>query len=157
MLTEITGNIFTSSAPMLAHGVNCRGVFGAGFAKQVAFKYPEVRNAYFAKHNREGWMLGDVQVVPIADNGFFANLATQASYGSPKGQSKPFASLEAIHIAVGMLVRHCRLHNIERFASVRLGCGLGGLNWDAVRPVIERHAKNLDIEIYELADLPTLF
>ena len=148
MLIEIEGDIFRSTAPVLAHGVNCQGAFGAGLAGQIARRYPEVRSAYLTKHNFHGWELGDIQVVEAFGGRLFANLATQSFYGSMRGRTEPFACPTAIESSFAKLISYCESRGIDRVATVRLGCGLGGLAWPEVKPLLERQSRRVRVEVY---------
>lgn len=152
ILTEIEGDVFRSTAPLLAHGVNCQGAFGSGMAGQIARRYPEVRDAYLRKHNHYGWELGDIQVVEARTGLLVANLATQDFFGSMRGRTEPWASVDAIEMAVTRLVAHCEARGIDRVATVRLGCGLGGLDWAEVAPAIARQSRRLSFEVYRFAE-----
>ena len=41
-----SGNILHSGADIIVQQVNCRGVMGAGLAKQIATRYPDVLAMY---------------------------------------------------------------------------------------------------------------
>lgn len=46
-LTQIVhGNLLDIESGIIAHQVNCKGVMGAGLAKQIRLKYPIVYQAY---------------------------------------------------------------------------------------------------------------
>jgi O-acetyl-ADP-ribose deacetylase (regulator of RNase III) len=44
---------------------------------------------------------------------------------------------------------------IESIAFPRLGCGNGGLDWNEVRPIMEKYLKPLPIQIYVYVDVLT--
>ena len=134
MLIEVEGDLLTAPEPLIAHGVNSLGKFGAGVAGAIARKWPEVKKAYLNRYNDTGWRLGDIQVVGLGPEErkprpMIANCCTQASIG----RSGVHADLEAIRQAVTSLVHYTYCD----IAMPRIGCGLGGLDWADVRPVIE--------------------
>lgn len=45
-IKHITGNVLDSDAPIIAHQVNCMGVMGAGVAKCIREKYPDIMFTY---------------------------------------------------------------------------------------------------------------
>ncbi len=151
MLTEITGDLFATTAPLIAHGVNCRGAFGAGVAGQIAKRFPEAKAAYLRKFAAGDWKPGDVQIVPCKDGLLIANLATQDRFGRPGPGVQPFATLDSIDRAVRHLFTCC-MASPDLIAMPRIGCGLGGLDWSDVRPIIERAAEDygIDVEVYSL-------
>ena len=76
------GNILHSSADIIVQQVNCRGVMGAGLAKQIATRYPDVLviyKKYCQEHPNPSSMLGKVLFVeterttPIIANIFGQN------------------------------------------------------------------------------------
>ena len=48
MAREITGDITTITDGYIMHQVNCQNVMGAGVAKSLATKYPEIKEAFHA-------------------------------------------------------------------------------------------------------------
>lgn len=46
MIRYVQGNIFESSAQTIVNPVNCKGVMGAGLAKQFKERYPKMYQAY---------------------------------------------------------------------------------------------------------------
>ena len=44
MAREITGDIIAITDGYIMHQVNCQNVMGAGVAKSLATKYPEIKN-----------------------------------------------------------------------------------------------------------------
>ena len=54
MVKLIKGNVFESNADIIAHGCNTMGGFGSGVAGQMAKIYPEVRQAYMSKYEKDG-------------------------------------------------------------------------------------------------------
>lgn len=138
------GNLFTTPLPLIVHSVNCKGVFGAGFAAVVQRRYPEVKRRYIRKHEAEGWKLGDIQIVLCDDGRHIANIAGQESYGR---DGKAHASYDAIRDGAEKAARLCVEKGWRGFACPRLGCGLGGLEWDKVLADLEIIAEGYDIDI----------
>lgn len=140
-LTLIRRNLFETGRPILAHAVNCSGGFGSGVAGQIAASYPEVREAYLEKYrSAAGWTPGDIQCVDVGDR-TIVNLATQRYYGRDGGR---YASLDAIRAACERLFRYCDGRGV---AMPMLGCGLGGLAWSEVRPVLVNLLMEHDLEV----------
>lgn len=53
----IRGDILQSDADIIVQQVNCRGVMGAGLAKQIASQYPEEFTVCYSARNwlRSSW------------------------------------------------------------------------------------------------------
>ncbi|WP_223260709.1 hypothetical protein [Bacillus sp. LNXM65] len=43
MIKTVDGNILEASEDIICHQVNCKGVMGAGLAKQIKSKYPNIQ------------------------------------------------------------------------------------------------------------------
>lgn len=145
MVRLIHDCLFSTNLPMIVHSVNCRGGFGSGVAKEVASRYPTVRNAYLFKFEKDGWNLGEIQVVPVSPDRCIANIAGQHAYGY---DGKVYASYEAIREGTEKAAEECNQKGLRGFACPKLGCGLGGLEWEQVLPILEKVANDYDIEIH---------
>ena len=103
-----------------------------------------------------GWPARSPTAIPrfvsTFDGLFVANLATQQTYGSMRGRTEPYADLDAIEQAFARLIAYCEARGIDRVATVRLGCGLGGLDWEAVAPRLERQSRQVRVEVYRPLD-----
>lgn len=138
MLTEVQGDLFTvSGLDALAHGVNCIGVMGAGIAKEFKRRYPAMFEEYARLCRRDRLYLGDTFAWK-AREAWIYNLATQPRPG-------PCATLDAVAKAVENMVDMATAVNVRRIGMCRVGCGLGGLRWPDVRPIIARAAEHIDI------------
>lgn len=122
---------------VIAHGCNCQGKMGAGVAKTVKEHWPEAY-AQYKKHIRIGLdsglhrkdLLGNAQIVNVAphrDDLFVANCFTQEFYGREKG--KVYADLHSVWGAVGTAIIFAERAGLP-FYMTKIGCSLGGLNWD---------------------------
>lgn len=152
MVKYITGNLFLTKAQVIAHGVNCKGAFGAGIAGQIRRLYPGAYSAYIAKHQKDGWKLGDVQIVELFKDGFpqIANCATQNGYGYTDGQTV-FADYGAIERSLWVLEEYCKKNNYT-LAIPRIGAGLAGGDWNRIKEIIETIFKHsqVTVEVYSL-------
>ena len=62
------------------------------------------------------------------------------------------SKIEWIEQGLQYFVNNYKEWNISSISFPMLGCGLGGLKWEKVKPLMEKYLKDLDIEveIYEL-------
>ena len=129
------GDILIQEAEALVNTVNCVGVMGRGIALQFRKAYPENYKAY-----REACGRGEVQpgrmfvsdLNRLVNPRLIINFPTKRHW---KGKSR----IEDVHSGLHDLVRALRQHQVRSVAVPPLGCGLGGLGWCTVRPLIERH------------------
>lgn len=114
---------------IIIHGCNCICTMGAGLARQIAKRYPEVYQEDLASRPNQR-KLGGFTVRKV--NGFdfrVINAYTQPLPG-------PTLSLEALTECFESIVRIFGGCN-HRFAYPKIGCGLGGGNWDEVGSIID--------------------
>lgn len=149
METRITilsnGDIFTSSCEALVNPVNTKGVMGKGLALAFKNKYP----AHFENYKRacqSGEMSIEKVLVYKEINGpIIICLATKEDW---RDNSK----IEYVSAGLDDLVEQIKTLGIRSIAIPKLGCGLGGLDWNEVRPIIIEKLSilnNMYIEIYE--------
>jgi O-acetyl-ADP-ribose deacetylase (regulator of RNase III) len=140
------GDILETDEKKIAHGCNCSGGFGSGFAKAISERYPAVREGYRIRYNAKKWKLGDVQVVGVGDGSGreVANCATQLRYGKPT--EGPYVSYPAVRQVIRNLVKTWP----DGFAMPKIGAGLAGGNWDIISEIINEESGNIEVRVYVL-------
>ncbi|MBI5659872.1 MAG: Appr-1-p processing protein [Nitrosomonadales bacterium] len=147
MLYELTGDILLSHAKAIAQGVAPNDDFHQGLALQLRERMPalykDFRHYCQTQHPKSGglwtWM--------SADGRYLVNLFTQdAAYGH--GSKPGNATLSHVNHALHALRAFARKEKIPSIALPRLACGVGGLEWNDVRPLIERQLGDLGIPVY---------
>ncbi len=146
-LTEVTGDLFAvTGLDALAHGVNCRGVMGAGIAVEFKRRWPAMFANYRATCDAGLLRLGDI--LPwhvLGERHWIYNLATQVRPG-------PCAMLSAIDDAVCAMTTHAAAVGVKRIGMPRVGCGLGALRWDDVRPIVAARSGVVEIVVVSLPE-----
>lgn len=142
MVKTLTGDIFESKAQALVNPVNCVGVMGAGLAKQFKEKFPEYFQSY-AEFCKRGELKPSSVQAYVKLNRVIFSFAT-------KGHWKDKSKIEDIIRGARTLAHGCDRMNIASIAIPKLGCGLGGLDWADVKPVIEEAFKDskTEVELY---------
>lgn len=142
------GNILNDQAEALVNTVNCVGIMGKGIAAQFKRTFPKMFRAYEAACKRGELTPGKMFVVEIEQLGvvkYVINFPTKRHW---KGKSK----IEDIGSGLEALSAEITKLNIHSIAIPPLGCGLGGLRWADVKPLIvalaERH-PDVSFIIYE--------
>ncbi len=75
-------------------------------------------------------------------NGHIYNLGTQVSW-------KTKAQLEYVENSVERMLELAALDNVTKIALPAIGAGLGGLNWNDVKEILNRVSANYpNIELY---------
>lgn len=132
MIEPQTGNLLQADAEALVNPVNCVGVMGRGLALQFREQYPANFTAYKEACRTKTLTPGVMLVHPLntqTNPRYLINFPTKDHW---KGQSK------LVYITSGLtaLIASVRQYQIASIALPALGCGLGGLRWEEVRPLI---------------------
>jgi O-acetyl-ADP-ribose deacetylase (regulator of RNase III) len=153
MIHLTDGDILKHEADALVNTVNCMGVMGRGIALQFRRAFEDNYEAYrkAAKHNeiRPGHMFV-FERSSFEQPRWVINFPTKRHW---KGKSR----IEDIEAGLVDLVRVIREKGIRSIAIPPLGCGLGGLDWAVVRPLIDGALAGLpgvDVYIFEPTGAP---
>lgn len=142
-LTYRLGNILDDDAQARVVTVNTVGVMGKGLAKQTAERYPKLVPLY-QEACRDGRLTkgGDLCLIAGRHEKVIIFFATKEHW---KHQSK----LEWITNGLQNLSVIAEFAQFSSIALPPLGCGLGGLDWRQVEPLIRSFAQSLpDVRIY---------
>jgi O-acetyl-ADP-ribose deacetylase (regulator of RNase III) len=144
MIEYTSGDILKCEADALVNTVNCVGVMGRGIALQFKNAFPENFKAYEAACRRETVQPGRMFVFEtgqLTPPHFIINFPTKRHW---RGKSR----IEDIESGLVDLVKVIRDRGIRSIAIPPLGSGLGGLDWNEVRPRIERAFAGLaDVQV----------
>ncbi|UWX60374.1 macro domain-containing protein [Chryseobacterium oranimense] len=146
MVTYIyEGDIFSlEGVSNFAHGCNCAGAMGKGIALQFKTKYPKMYKEYKALCQEGLFLLGDVFIYKC-EAGTIFNLGTQTTWRTK-------ADLNSIENAFEKMLSYSNLNKINKIALPKIGAGLGGLDWNDVKRIVEKLSKNypqIDLWIVE--------
>jgi O-acetyl-ADP-ribose deacetylase (regulator of RNase III) len=151
-INYISGNILETQYDVIAHGVNCKGVFGAGLAKEIRDKWPEVYNNYMDKFLRLGWRLGEIQMVhvglePNPEKKLIVNMAIQENY--VRDPKKVYVDYSAVAVCLDKLFKYCKEHSLS-CAIPKIGCGLANGDWKTIGHIIAKTYKEnrIPLNIY---------
>lgn len=148
-IIEATGSIFDCPATVLVSPVNCEGTMGAGLAREFARRYPDVEQAYI-KHCRNGQVvIGHVNLYPVGNRTrVVACFPTKYKWKEPSRIEYIIGGLRSL---VSKLDDNIGGHN-DSIAIPALGCGLGGLSWSEVKPlIVQAFAQIPDVTVYIFA------
>lgn len=124
---------------IIVHQVNCQGKMGAGLAKDIAQKWPQVQAAYQSR----AWQLGEVQFVPVSKIGeaklVIANVAGQDKYGTGARQT----DFDALKIGLEKVARYAQDNNLPIYLPEGLGSGLAGGKDNQERDATWQHVKTI--------------
>lgn len=145
MIQLMHGNLLTADAEALVNTVNCAGYMGKGIALQFKKAFPANDDAY-----RAACALGDVQIGRMFVHVTGSALNPKFIINFPTKQHwRDKSRLEDIEAGLTALVAEVQRLDIQSIAVPPLGCGLGGLDWDDVRPRIEAAFASLpDVRVW---------
>jgi O-acetyl-ADP-ribose deacetylase (regulator of RNase III) len=138
-ITWKRGNLLSSEAEILVNPVNCVGVSGAGLAKQFAHQFPEATRVY-ESWCRKGMMR--IGVVWVHEPVLY--FPTKIHWRDP-------SKVEYIERGLRFFRDDFTWEPYASYAFPPLGCGLGGLKWEKVKPLLVQYLGdlNVEIEVYE--------
>ena len=148
MLYEVEGDLINDKQfQIFCHQTNCKGVMGAGIAKQIADKYPFVqyKNSEYCRKK----VLGTVLPVPVERERICVNIYGQDDYGR---EAKVYTGYNAFKKALDQFAERLNNSSIPRTWKIgfpfRIGCGHGHASWTKIRPMIEAFAGKVNQDVY---------
>ena len=149
MIKIVQKDLFDSDAEILAHQVNVEGFMGAGIAKTVKQKYPHV----FKKYQKvccdflPKQLMGNNLYIQVDNNRVIANLFAESLYTCLQDDRK--IDYDAL--------RSCfkKLNSLKKSIAIpyKIGCGLGGGDWQIVFAMIKEEFTDCDVEICSIQPL----
>lgn len=137
-------NIFNSKCEAIINPVNLVGVMGAGLALQFKNKYPINYQKYKEACDNKQFKMGTCLTIKENEK-FIINFPTKIHYKDP-------SKLEYIEKSLEALERHIKHYEIKSVAFPAVGAGLGGLDWNDVKKLLDNFVKKhseIQFEIYE--------
>ena len=144
MIKLTQGNLLQAEAEALVNTVNCVGYMGKGIALQFKKAFTENYEAYRKACQQKAVKPGHMFVYETGDmlhGKFIINFPTKRHWRHP-------SRMEDIESGLIALVAEVKKRSIKSIAIPPLGCGLGGLDWQAVKPKIEAAFAELpDVQV----------
>ena len=142
------GDIFNSDCEYLVNPVNTVGVMGKGLALSFKNKFPNNFEKY-KKYCQSGDLTVGKLLITFENNKKIINFPTKIHWKDNSKMKFIEDGLEKLKFAI-------KKRNIKSIAMPKIGCGLGGLDWNTVfREICKFHSQlneeisdNLIIEIY---------
>lgn len=147
MIKEVTGDILLTKAQAIAHGIAPNDHFNSGLALSLREQWPamyqDFRHFCHANSPKPGeiWTWGGTDGKRIVS--LFTQEAPSNHHGTP-GR----ASAHNVNLALRELKHLIEKENFTSVALPRLATGVGGLDWEEVKPLISKHLGDLKIPIY---------
>jgi O-acetyl-ADP-ribose deacetylase (regulator of RNase III) len=156
-MTELKkGNILKQEAVALVNTVNCVGVMGRGVALQFKEEFPENYKRYKIACDKGLVKPGHMFVFEtgmLLGPKFIINFPTKRHW-------REKSRIEDIESGLVDFINVLKERNINSVAVPPLGCGLGGLKWSIVKPMIEKalaYLPNIHVYLFEpVSDVPAI-
>ena len=151
MIEPASGNLLEAPAEALVNPVNTEGVMGKGLALQFREAFPENYEAY--RLACKAGQLGPGRMFvfenpPGSTHRYLINFPTKRHWRQP-------SRYEDIEAGLVDLIAQVKARDLRSLALPALGCGLGGLDWARVRPMIEAAFHGLpDVRVLLYAPAP---
>jgi O-acetyl-ADP-ribose deacetylase (regulator of RNase III) len=140
MITYVEGDLFTSPAQVIVNAVNTDGVMGKGIALEYKKRYPKMFDQYRMYCDKNQLEIGKLMIWHASDY-WVLLFPTKKHWRNP-------SKLEYIEKGLIKFVNTYAEKHIVSIAFPRLGCGNGELNWDAVKPLMEKYLQPLPIDVF---------
>lgn len=144
MITYVKGDLFSSPARILVNTVNTEGVMGKGIALEFKKRYPEMFQEYKKICNDKTFGIGSLLLWKKSEK-WVLLFPTKTTWRRP-------SKMEYIEKGLQKFANNWDKLGAGSVAFPRLGCGNGGLDWEEVRPLMEKYLARLPIQIYVYVD-----
>ena len=161
--THITlkkGDMFFSEMQTFTISVNTVGVMGKGLASRAKYQFPDAYVLYQDLCRQKKLKMGVPYLYKRSEN-FITTLMEDVSSASSittenghrwfllfptKNHWREKSPIVGIEKGLQWLVNNYKSQGIESLALPALGCGLGGLDWKEVGPLMCKYLKQMEIQ-----------
>lgn len=148
MVKIMKGDLFESCCPVLVNAVNCVGIMGGGIAKGFADRFPKMLKDYRQVCRDGNLVPGGVHIWDDGGDIVVLNAATMFYPGED-------ANLAIISECCDNIVKFAQQDGDNRpLAIPALGCGVGGADWNVVRPLMENVLGQIAQDVLLYAPVP---
>jgi len=157
-LSLLEGDMFFSRMQTLTVSVNVVGIMGKGVASRAKYQFPDVYVQYQDACRKGQLKMGkpylykressaDYELADEPSTLSKANAETWFLLFATKRHWREPADIEGIEKGLQWLRENYKKDGIKELALPALGCGLGGLNWKDVGPLLCKYLSTLDIPV----------
>jgi O-acetyl-ADP-ribose deacetylase (regulator of RNase III) len=132
----LEGDIFSTKTQVLVNTVNCQGVMGKGLALEFRKRFPQMYEEYKQQCKEGRITIGSLHLYKQAPRYWILNFPT-------KNHWRNKSNLDYIERGLLEFRKKYAEWSISSIAFPKLGCQLGGLDWDQVKPIMEKHLSDL--------------
>ena len=157
-ISLINGDMFFSTLQTLTISVNLQGVMGKGLASRAKYQFPDVYVAYQDAcrsrrvtatkpylYKREGSL--DEELADFGADLTTPNAVKWFLLFATKRKWRENSRLEDIEGGLDWIRSNFQAQGIKSLAMPALGCGLGGLDWKDVGPLMCKYLHGIGIPV----------
>ncbi len=145
-ISFFSGDILKSQMQTLVNTINCKGIMGAGLARDFKKLFPLMYEDYREKSKNKEIKVSKPYIWKNLEitNKTVLNFPTKNHWKEP-------SKMTWIDEGLQYFIENYKQWGVTSIAFPALGCNLGGLTWIEVKPLMIKHISKLDIpvEIYE--------
>lgn|SRR5487761_88742 len=157
-MSVIEGDMFFSRMQTLTVSVNVVGVMGKGLASRAKYQFPDAYVKYQDVCRSKALTMGSPYLYK-RESSLDYELADDPSsiqnevdqtwllFFATKKHWRYKADINAIEKGLKWIIDQYRSYGIKSLAIPALGCGLGGLNWRDVGPLMCKYLAQLEIPV----------
>ena len=134
-------DMFLSGMQVLVNPVNCVGAMGKGLAVQFRTRFPNMAKRYVRDCKQFHTYQPSCCIMYVENGTIIANLATENHYRN--GARKLYIESALYNLKKQMIEK-----GYTSVAIPRIGCGLGGLDWNDIRPLILSILKDVPFTVW---------
>ena len=138
----ISGDLTTIDHPaVIIQQVNCQNVMGAGLAKALMTRWPQVASEYhaFCVRSTPQTLLGHIQTAIVGHDQFVCNVF---------GRHGHYTNEAKLLTACDVILRHAAQANLPVYAPVNLGSGLAGGNRNQIINGLTQSSNRYGAQLY---------
>jgi O-acetyl-ADP-ribose deacetylase (regulator of RNase III) len=157
-ISLVEGDMFFSTMQTLTVSVNLQGIMGKGLASRAKYQFPDVYVYYQdccrtrrlaagkpCLYKRESSLDEDLADLPTPLD--IPNAVKWFLLFATKRRWRDNSRIEDIEAGLAWFRDHFRAEGVKSIAFPALGCGLGGLRWEQVGPLMCRYLHDLGIDV----------
>lgn len=144
MIKYVKGDIFNSPSKIIVNTVNTVGVMGKGIALEYKKRYPEMFVKYHELCTNHLLDIGKLYLWKKADK-WVLLFPTKKHWRNP-------STLEYVEQGLIKFADNWDKLGADSIAFPRLGCGNGGLDWNVVKPLMEKYLNKIPMQILVYVD-----
>jgi O-acetyl-ADP-ribose deacetylase (regulator of RNase III) len=149
MIKEVSGDILFSKAEAIAHGIAPFDHFDSGLALSLRERWPDLYKDFRHYCHVNNPPTGAAWTWKAKGHKPVVNLMTQEAPAGSNHNGRPGRASE-IHVnrALKELKKIVEKEGYKSVALPRLATGVGGLDWDTVRPMVYDILGDLPADVY---------